>query len=184
MSGNTVRLGSPLVWLSGATAASPKPGPEVASRPSGRRAEVRADAERDAALDGVDGQPGAPLSQQAFRHLLAIERARAGRTGRPLRLLTVSFNHGTGRPPIRPVIAAKVFEGLGEAVRDTDIVGWYRQDRVAAAVLIERAGSSQDEASLGVADRVVRALEARLSSRVARQFQVQVVRLRRQPQDR
>jgi hypothetical protein len=148
---------TPLAWLAGDGAAS-------------------APSDRGAVRDGViDARSGAPIPEDAFRHLLAIERARADRSGRPLRLLAVSLNHGS-RGPLPAAVAAKVFAGLTEAVRETDIVGWHRQDRVAAALLVERADTPEDDVARLLVERLGGVLERSLSARVVRQLRVRVVK--------
>jgi len=79
--------------------------------------------------------------EEAFHELLAIERARAGRAGRPLRLLHVSLKPGLGQAvEIKPAVADRFFAGLAEALRETDVIGWHREGRVAGAVLVEAPG--------------------------------------------
>jgi hypothetical protein len=84
----------------------------------------------------LNGRPSQIYSEEAFRYLLAIERARAKRSSGCflLALVDVRGAHGTsGR--MAPAVAAKVFLALSRSVRDMDFIGWFREGRVAAAVL-------------------------------------------------
>ena len=84
------------------------------------------------------GRKGQIYSEEAFRHMLAIERKRARRSNRSLFLLLVRFkgNSGSGLE-IPPALAALLFSGLGLCVREIDFVGWHREGRIAGAVLAQ-----------------------------------------------
>ena len=176
----------PLAWRMSVATASPKAGGGGGLRKAeGVAAGVAGNRHDGNGLEGVlDGPPGAPLAEPAFRHLLAIERARADRAGRPLRMLTVSLDHGSRQAPLEPAVAARVFAGLGEAVRETDVIGWYRQDCVAAAVLIQPADVPNLDTVSVVLRRVGQAIEQRLSAHVAHKLDLRVVRVRQHPGNR
>jgi hypothetical protein len=67
-----------------------------------------------------------------FRRLLAVETARARRAGRVLLVVVVSrpSDGGAGLPRV-----------LTRCLRESDLVGWHRQGRRAAAVLTETDAS-------------------------------------------
>ena len=72
------------------------------------------------------------------------------RSNRRLRLLLATLEAVPGKPaPILPAYAARLFEGLRLWLRETDVMGWYRQDRVAGAVLGVR-GVQQGPRPFGV----------------------------------
>jgi len=127
-------------------------------------------------IRALECRPGAEYDEETFLYFLAIERARAERANRRLRLLLATLELVAGKPdPIRPSDAARLFEGLRLSLRDTDVTGWYRQDRVAGAVLCEPPGALVCEMSDLIEQRVGEGLRQRLPSSVARSLRVRVV---------
>ena len=125
----------------------------------------------------LEGRLGQAYNEEAFRYFLEIERKRAARLGRPRLLLLVGLT-GRSKPDARisPVLAAKLFSNLWLCLRETDVIGWYREDRVAGAVLTQLAdGPPQPE---GIRERVTRALCEGLRADLARGFQVHVYQLK------
>ena len=126
------------------------------------------------------GQPGCrAYNEPAFRHFLAIERKRADRAGRSLLLMLVSLrpkDNGTDMFPAD--CARRVFEGLAFCVREVDFVGWYRDGRVAAAVLTQGARTPDPDIVHAIGMRVSEALEERLPWPLAARLDVRVLQLR------
>lgn len=128
------------------------------------------------AIRALECAPGKEYDEETFLYFLAIERARAERANRRLRLLLATVELLPGKPvPIRPSNASRLFEGLRLSLRDTDVMGWYRQDRVAGAVLSEPPGALLCEMSELIEARVGEGLRQRLPSRIARSLCVRVV---------
>src|SRR5712692_5093224 len=129
-------------------ATSPKPrGPERCSRP----------AVAEATLMPTLG--GGAYAEEAFQHFLAAERKRAERSGCLLLLLLVDLEGPPGvSAHIDRVIAAKLFSDLGRCLRETDFIGWYREERVAGAVLTELRDGPATEVARRVGQRVRGAL--------------------------
>ncbi len=123
--------------------------------------------------------PGVEYDEGTFRYFLSVERARAERSNHALRVVFASIELVPGEPArISRARAAELFEGLRRSLRDTDITGWYRQDRVAAALLSERA-EPPGANTLGVIERRVdEGVRQRLPRRIARALKVRVVQLR------
>ena len=122
--------------------------------------------------------PGREYDEDAFLYFLEMERARAGRARRRLRLLFATLEPMPGNPvPIPPASAMRLFEGLRRSLRETDVTGWYRQGRVAGALLAADAGTPGPSASGGIEQRVGEGLRKRLPSKVARNLRVRVVQL-------
>ena len=125
----------------------------------------------------LDCLPGREYDEEVFLYFLAIARARAERSNHPLRLLLATLEPVPGRPvPIPRASATRLFEGLRASLRETDVVGWHRQDRVAGAVLIAPAGTPGPEAWDVMEQRVGETLRERLPSNAARSLRVRVVR--------
>ena len=117
-------------------------------------------------------------NQAAFRHFLAIERRRAEGSTRAVLLILVDV-----RPPARAgaklttANAAAIFRGLGESVREVDFVGWFREGRVAGAVLPEGTVTATETARQLMAARVRQALTACLPSGQSKNLRVRIIRL-------
>ncbi len=126
----------------------------------------------------LESRPGAGYEEDAFLYFLAKERARAGRLNHPLGLLLATLEPAPGeRAPISPASAARLFEGLRSSLRETDVVGWYRQDRVVSAILSARGETPVAAMAGAVEVRVVEKLRQRLPAKVARSLRVRVLRL-------
>ena len=108
-------------------------------------------------------------NEAAFRYFLALERKRSGSSGRPFLLLLVDLKE-------QPVVsvAPKLFSTLWLCLRETDFIGWYREERVAGAVLTELGDGPRTEVPRLVGQRVRRVLCESLPSDVARQLRVRV----------
>src|SRR5262245_54074945 len=105
----------------------------------------------------LQGRDGDVYTEQAFRHFLNVERVRASRSGRTFFLLLVSLR----RCPERGIrfgsgASASLLQGLGLCVREIDFVGWYRDGRVAGAVLAQGLEEPVPDAAQRIAARVTR----------------------------
>ena len=126
-------------------------------------------------IRALECPPGAEYDEETFLYFLTMERARAGRSNQRLRLLLATLEPVPGKPvPIPPPSAAKVFKTMRRLLRDTDIMGWYRQDRVAGAILTARAGTPEDETSTLIEERVREGLLERLPASIARNLRVRI----------
>ena len=125
----------------------------------------------------VDGKHGKAYGEQGFRHFLDVERARADRSGRPLRLLVVTLvsEDGTQAHIPRPA-AVGIFEGLWKTLRETDLVGWYEEGRTVGAALAER-GVADPETATAIQRRVIDAVRSQVPPRFVAPLRVRVVEL-------
>ena len=73
------------------------------------------------------------LAAPFFRMVLATERNRADRSGRPFGLLAVSLRDAQSAAP--PVVWDAVTMALGAVVRRTDMLGWLQDGRVLGIVM-------------------------------------------------
>lgn len=125
------------------------------------------------------GSAGHAYNEQAFRHFLALERKRAEHSTRSFLLVLVSLkNCPEMSVRISPALATVLFSRLALCVREVDFIGWYREGRVAGAVLAQ-AADPPEEVSRRVGERVTKILCSRLSSHLAQRLQVRVIALRR-----
>jgi hypothetical protein len=130
----------------------------------------------------LEGRLGQAYNEDAFRYFLEIERKRAARAHRPVLLLLLDLREqpSTSRR-IDPMLAAKLFSGLWNCLRETDVVGWYREDRVVGAVLTQVEDGHQDlsrsEVTRVTRERVSAALRQDLSADVMHRLRVRVYHL-------
>jgi hypothetical protein len=130
----------------------------------------------------LEDQTGQAYNEQAFRHFLAIERKRAARASRSFLLLLVSLRKDMRQgATINAKAASQLFSGLALSVREVDFIGWYRQERVAGAVLTQGLETPEPAAVRAIGERVTQVLGSRLSRRDAHRLQVRVLQLSRRP---
>jgi len=126
----------------------------------------------------LEPPPGGEYDEDTFLYLLDVEWARAERSNRPLRLLFATMESSPGQAvPIPPESATRLFRDLRLALRDTDVMGWYRQGRVASAVLTAGDEAPGADMSTGIEQRIGDGLRQRLPSKIARSLKVRVVQL-------
>jgi hypothetical protein len=127
----------------------------------------------------LESRRGDAYNEEAFRYLLSIERKRSERSGRAFLLLLVDLKEQPGASlRIDPIVAGKLFSALWRCLRETDFVGWYREDRVAGAVLLTQLvdGPLMEVCGL-VGQRVNAALSEGLPPDVMRRLRVNVCQL-------
>jgi hypothetical protein len=123
----------------------------------------------------LEGRLGEPYDEEAFGCFLSIERKRCERSDRTFFLILVELTEEPGvSTRIDPRVASKLFLGLHSCLRETDFIGWYREGRIAGAVLTESPNRPRTDVSLGVGQRVSEALAACLPSHLARRLRVRV----------
>lgn len=116
--------------------------------------------------------------EDAFLYFLDLERARAERANLGLALLFATLEPVPGKPePIPAASAARLFDGLKQSLRETDVTGRYRQGRVAGAVLTADAGPPGPGDSAVIERRVREGLGRQLRSKAARSLRVRIVQL-------
>jgi hypothetical protein len=124
------------------------------------------------------GWAGKAYNEHAFRHFLTIERTRADQSACSSFLVLVSLKRHPGSDiHIAPSVSAALFSGLGLCVREVDFVGWFRENRVAGAVLAQGEKTTIDVTRV-IRKRVTEVLYDRLAYDLRRRLQVRVVQLR------
>lgn len=130
----------------------------------------------------LEDREGQAYNEEAFRHFLAIERKRAERASRSFLLLLVSLRKQPGMGvAFTPEVASRLFSGLALCVREVDFIGWYREERVAGAVLIQGIGTTGQDASRRIGERVIDILDRHLGAPLAQRLNVRVLQLCRRP---
>jgi hypothetical protein len=125
----------------------------------------------------LEGRVGDAYTEQAFRHFLDVERVRAVRSQRAFFLLLVSLRRCPERGIRFGSDAAAILQGLGQCVREIDVIGWHRDGRVAGAVLAQGLEEPGPDASRRIVERVTRVLNDRLPAVLAPRLRVRVVQL-------
>lgn len=123
---------------------------------------------------------GAAYNEEAFCFLLDIERRRFEASGEPFVLMLIDHRDRRTGTGIDSAVGARVFASLTRSLRDTDVIGWYRQGRAIGACLTHLGDAPVVDVSRQMADRVTRAFVADLPNELAGQLRVRVY----QPQAR
>jgi hypothetical protein len=125
-----------------------------------------------------DGSSDA-YNEEAFQYFLEIERKRSEMSNRPFLLMLIEFSRQPVgiTPDIDTGTARKLFEVLRSCLRETDFIGWYRDGRVAGAVLTQHSEPNRDDLSSVVRQRVGEALAKLFPPDQPRRFQVRVYEL-------
>ena len=127
----------------------------------------------------LEGRLGQAYNEDAFRYFLEIERKRAARAHRPVLLLLLDLRDQPATDQrIDSMLAGRLFSSLWRCLRETDVVGWYREERVAGAVLTQVDDGPRSEVTRVTRERVMTALGQELSADVARRLRVRVYQLR------
>ena len=79
--------------------------------------------------------PAAVYNEEAFQYLLALEYKRFARSQRPFVLALIEEAAVPEPSPIAPAVGPQVFAALAHSLRETDVIGWYREGRVVGALL-------------------------------------------------
>jgi hypothetical protein len=123
----------------------------------------------------VDSRFGYAYNEEAFRYLLAVQQKRSQRSERPFLLLLVELTEQPGAAArIDATTARKLFSSLWRALREADVIGWYRDARVAGAVLTEARNESWADVSQRIVQRVTDALTGSMPPSVSRRLQVRI----------
>ena len=118
---------------------------------------------------------GAAYNEEAFHYLLEVERKRFEASNQPFVLLLVDLTRHVGQGDrMIAVIGAKVFVSLTRSLRDTDMIGWYRQGRIIGALLTHLGDAPVADVSGQMAKRVTRAFGSDLPREIARHLKVRL----------
>jgi hypothetical protein len=152
--------------------------PSFARSVSGRAESVASESERCSCDMAVKDRGVQAYNEEAFRYFLEIERKRSEGASRPLLLLLVDVKGDRGADsPIDGATATQLFSGLSACLRETDFVGWYREQRVVGAVLTQRASTQRSDMVSEISDRVFRRLSEHVSASLVNRIQLRVFHL-------
>jgi len=118
---------------------------------------------------------GPVYNEEAFRYFLQVERKRASRSNSRFLLLLVDLKKDARQSAgFDAATGVKLFAAMLPCLRETDFIGWYRQERVASAVLTQVGETPGVEVSNLVASRVREALVQNLPTNLSGRLQVRV----------
>ena len=116
-------------------------------------------------------------TKKRFGYFLAIEQKRSEGSSRPFLLLLIDVKRSSGTDErLDAELATKLFSGLWLSLRETDVIGWYREDRVAGA-LLTFAETPTTNVAAEVSERVGRVLRRTLPRGVVDRLQVRIYQL-------
>ena len=115
------------------------------------------------------------LEAEAFRRMIAFERKRSERSRKPFMLLLLDMgNHPASAT--NGTILEKIFAALSVSTRDTDVAGWYTNERVIGVMFTEIATADGNAIVRTIIARVTETLRSNLTleqfSRVSISFHV------------
>jgi hypothetical protein len=128
----------------------------------------------------TENAAGEAYNEQAFRYFLEIERHRSELSGRPFLLLLVDLKRdfvSELEPLIHAHTARQLFSALTRCLRDTDFLGWYREQRTIGAVLTQDTPSAGAGLSDLVAGRVTNGLRQQLPVSLSGRLHLRVYQL-------
>jgi len=124
---------------------------------------------------------GTIYNEEAFRYLLQVERKRYEASMQPFVLVLIDTFRRLGHSDrMSTSVAADVFSTLSRTLRDTDVIGWYREGRVIGVVLTQLGDAPIAETTRQMSARVGNALKAELPPEVAASLKVRLYRPRQQ----
>src|SRR5437667_11960272 len=108
----------------------------------------------------INGHAVAIADELLFQRMLVLERLRCERAGTRFGLVLVDFEelHGT----LKTGAAAQMASAIGASMRETDIVGWYRQSYMIGIILTALNETPQEILESAVTKRIRKALSLSL----------------------
>lgn len=115
--------------------------------------------------------------KETFQHFLEHERKRSERSGRVSRIILIYRSDAQGEivAMSRP-IAEAVIAALSNGLRETDYIGWYRDEQIVGALLTTSGSDSGLDGCNGLQTRIETILRAAL---VPEEFSFLQIRLYR-----
>jgi hypothetical protein len=118
-------------------------------------------------------------NEEAFRYLLDIERKRFEVFSQPFVLVLTDFARQAGHSDAIPAgVSSRIFSTLASTLRDTDVIGWYREERVIGTILTHLGDAPLGETTKQMSARVKRALSAQLPEDLGHLLKVRLYRPR------
>ncbi|HYA42084.1 MAG TPA: sugar transferase [Syntrophobacteraceae bacterium] len=105
--------------------------------------------------------PSLEYDEESFNRILALERKRSERSGRPFMLMLLSLERiSTGENGSNP--REKILSCLASSKRDIDVLGWYRSESVVGIIFTELGNSSDGAVPASITERIRSSLASNL----------------------
>ncbi len=114
------------------------------------------------------------FGQSHFLHMLRIERQRTERSKRPFLLALLDVSSLAARQPYKKNLE-KIKSALSSALRETDIRGWYENDRIIGVIFTEMTsldGPSIEGVFRKLNDRLCEKLDKELIDKISITFHI------------
>jgi hypothetical protein len=126
----------------------------------------------------LESSLGKAYNEEAFRYFLAVEQKRTEVSlGCSLLVLVNAKEKSVIDGRLSPGMAAKIFTAMWRSFREIDYIGWFRQGRVAGAVLILGADSLLPSVVHLIDHRITLALREQVPSNMCLSLRVRVLQL-------
>ncbi len=112
------------------------------------------------------------LNEETFCAMLAVERRRAERSRKPFVLMLI--DSGVAQRNGRPDIADRLAPVISGAVRESDMIGWYRQGVILGIIFTELSQETNQPISDVLRGKIVKALREDLGQKLESQLSVTV----------
>lgn len=93
------------------------------------------------------------VDEASFHHVIALERKRTARSGKPFLLMILEGE--LGLPIARSGMLGKILSALALSIRETDMIGWYKEG-AALGVMFTEIGGEDREATVGAMVKRIR----------------------------
>jgi lipopolysaccharide/colanic/teichoic acid biosynthesis glycosyltransferase len=103
------------------------------------------------------------LGEDSFRRMLAIERKRTERSGKPFLLMLFEFGNHQGAEKNGKALDI-VMSGLLSSTRETDVIGWYKERTTAGAMFTGLIAEDKSSILSTILARVSNTLRDKLTS--------------------
>jgi hypothetical protein len=119
--------------------------------------------------------PVGAYNEEAFHYLLTVEHKRFERSHRPFVLVLIEHAVASPEPQqLDDAVSSKVFATLGRSLRETDVIGWYREGSVVGALLTHLGEGPLGDVTQLMSAKIARALRDGLTERVAERLAVKL----------
>src|SRR3974390_23739 len=106
------------------------------------------------------GDNKAALNEHSFRRMISLERKRSERSRKPFLLMLLDT--GTDFAGVSNNVPHAIVSALSSVSRETDVMGWYHNDRVLGVMFTEIAVSNREMIADVVLTRINDALRSSL----------------------
>ena len=119
--------------------------------------------------------PVGAYNEEAFHYLLTVEHKRFERSRRPFVLALIEHAVESPEPQrLDDAVSTRVFATLGRSLRETDVIGWYREGSVVGALLTHLGEGPLADVTQLMSTKIAQALRDGLTERVAERLAVKL----------